>query len=148
MALWKIFVHCMLLLISQFLSPASTVSVRNAWDNDPSFWRAHKKKKGKKKKKRNACIFRVVLLKQARLTRFTRSGARFYLRFAKYLDLKLHFATKILRENLVHKLAQFRSLTWKCFNVKISSSFPGVRTKTSGLMATNFRVIIRNSRIL
>ena len=49
----------------RFLSPVFTVSAWNAWDYDPPFGEDTREKKGK----RNACIFRVSQLKQARLIR-------------------------------------------------------------------------------
>ena len=48
--------------MSRFLSPVSTISTRNTWDYNPLLAHAQEKK-------RNACIFRVVLLKQIRLIR-------------------------------------------------------------------------------
>ena len=52
----------MALVTPRFLSPVSTVSVCNAYNHDCPFG-AHAGKK-KRKKKRNACKFRVSLLKQ------------------------------------------------------------------------------------
>ena len=87
-----------------------------------------------RERKRNAYNFSASLLKQARLTRFTRPGNSFYLRFVKSLDFKLYFAIKILRGNLAHKSPQFRSFTWTSFNVnianvKISSRFPCLKRR-------------------
>ena len=65
--IFRINLPCMAFATPRYLSPVSTVSATNAWDYDPPFWGSHTRKKKEKKRKRNACIFWLSPLKQARL---------------------------------------------------------------------------------